>query len=292
MASDGITKALKAADELRRRWGAGTWPAEHLFELAGKNDVLVFRLALDPDVSALFVRSRAHKMSVIAVNTVRKNTYHQRFTLAHELGHLELHGDTEALVDMEPSDGEPDKPEEREANVFAAQLLAPLKAVEATLRSYGVEPAQVSDRLVIELARSIGVTHEVVLWRLKVAGNLSPDDVKHRIGTTDWDAAWRAYAPDAQENTLCRAELSSWRPANVSRETATQVSRLPAVYREMAFEAYQRREITAGKLAEVLGLAGEQAVFDDLLPLIDPELHEVDQALADVLRRLRDSGDD
>ncbi len=46
----------------------------------------------------------------------------QRFTIAHELGHLILNhkGD---LINREPSPG--DSPVEREANTFAAQLLAP-----------------------------------------------------------------------------------------------------------------------------------------------------------------------
>lgn len=46
----------------------------------------------------------------------------QRFTIAHELGHLLLDhkGD---LINREPSPG--DNPVEREANIFAARLLAP-----------------------------------------------------------------------------------------------------------------------------------------------------------------------
>jgi hypothetical protein len=36
----------------------------------------------------------------------------------------------------------------------------------------------------------------------------------------------------------------------------------------MAFEAYQRRKITAGKLAEILGLSGSSVVLDELAPLI------------------------
>lgn len=48
----------------------------------------------------------------------------QRFTAAHELGHILLgHVDTEKLVNREPSPG--DSPLEQEANVFASRLLAP-----------------------------------------------------------------------------------------------------------------------------------------------------------------------
>ncbi len=48
----------------------------------------------------------------------------QRFTTAHELGHLvHKHVGTRKLVNREPSPS--DSPEEHEANVFAARLLAP-----------------------------------------------------------------------------------------------------------------------------------------------------------------------
>lgn len=50
----------------------------------------------------------------------------QRFTIAHELGHLylgHLSGGQYTTVNREPEPG--DAPEEREANVFAARLLAP-----------------------------------------------------------------------------------------------------------------------------------------------------------------------
>lgn len=49
----------------------------------------------------------------------------QRFSVAHELGHIVLHNPTEATVynrEISPSES----PIEREANIFASRLLAPL----------------------------------------------------------------------------------------------------------------------------------------------------------------------
>lgn len=46
----------------------------------------------------------------------------QRFTVAHELGHILLHGG-QGLYNSEPIEG--DNPIEQEANVFASRLLAP-----------------------------------------------------------------------------------------------------------------------------------------------------------------------
>lgn len=284
MSLEGSNKAVKAAGRLRKRWAAGMRPAGSLFDLAGEHGVLVFRLALDANLSGAFLRSQRHKTDIIVINTSRKNLYHQRFSLAHELGHLELHADQGALVEMD--DEGPDSPRNHEANVFAAELLVPLSALQAVLRSYRVDAPKISDGLVIELARMFGVSHEVILWRLKVLGNLPRSDVKHRIDTTDWDAKWRLYAPDAHKNTVCGTREVTWGGQGVSAEIAEQVSRLPTVYREMAFEAYRRREITAVKLAEVLGLENKQAALHELVPLIDPAQSQRDQELAGAMQRI------
>ena len=64
-----------------------------------------------------------------------------------------------------------------------------------------------------------------------------------------------------------------------------QVSRLPTVYREMAFEAYRRGAITAGKLAEVLGLRDRQTVIEELRPILKPDFREP-EGLEQALREL------
>ena len=289
MASKAIETAVKAADALRKRWGAGNRPAEKLFELAGKNDVLVFRLAIDPALSGLFLRSQLRKASIIVVNTSGNPLYRQRFTLGHELGHLELHQDLNALVDV----AEPNQGDEREyqANTFTAQLLVPLKELVAVLRSYAVDPKVGSDRLVVELARAFGVSHEVILWRLRILGDLGATEVQDRITKTDWPEAWQAYARGAYKDAMQQREPNTWKADGVSAGTCRQISRLPDIYREMAFEAYQRREITAGKLAEILGLKDKRAVLDELAPVIDPEQakqnQELEAALATISKRGR-----
>ncbi len=70
---------------------------------------------------------------------VNKNTPkpRQRFTIAHELGHIMLgHLGKYPLVNREPSPA--DNPIEHEANVFAARLLAPA-CVLHELRAFSVE---------------------------------------------------------------------------------------------------------------------------------------------------------
>lgn len=279
-------RVFREARKLRRDWQAGARPGPDLFRLADLNGVLVFKLTIAPDLSGLLVRSSSLKPSIIIVNTNRKNVFHQRFTLAHELGHLRLHGSEEEVFDdaIDESTDAGGTDRDSEANWFAAELLVPYQELQRVVRSFCVPDAGLSDRLVIELASYFGVSHQAMLWRLKALRKLSADEVKGRIAETNWDQAWRTYAPEEHSNTQIRHEPAvSWRQDGVSEDTARQISKLPDAYREMAFEAYRRRLITAAKLAEILGLPSKQVVIEELLPLIDPDQH---RALRDAERSL------
>ena len=65
-----------------------------------------------------------HNRPVIFYN-LDKSKGRQRFTIAHELGHIiRGHLDTRSMINREP-DPQHDSPEEHEANIFASRLLAP-----------------------------------------------------------------------------------------------------------------------------------------------------------------------
>ena len=190
MTGDRIKEVCRSADKLRRDWGAGNRPARTLFDLADSHNVLVFRMVFEPSVSGAFVRSRRKGTGVIIINTNGKNAHHQRFSLAHELGHLVLH-ETEGLVEGIDDSAEAVGREDREANLFAAQLLVPLKELTAVLRAYRIDAGNVPDRSVIELAHAFGVSQHVILRRLRIVGKLPYEAVAERIQQTDWNSLWK-----------------------------------------------------------------------------------------------------
>lgn len=82
----------------------------------------------------------------------------KRFTLAHELGHLMLHGeDGRGLFRDRSFSGDP---EELEANSFAAELIMPAHAVQKY-----ISLVQFDER---RLARLFGVSHEAMRVRLAI----------------------------------------------------------------------------------------------------------------------------
>jgi Zn-dependent peptidase ImmA (M78 family) len=94
----------------------------------------------------------------------------QRFTLAHELGHYILHRDTQRVfIDEAPlfyranrSGGDVDA-REIEANVFAAELMMPEKAVRADFKAMNFR------------------TPEDAIWRLATRYNISRAAMSYRL---------------------------------------------------------------------------------------------------------------
>jgi Zn-dependent peptidase ImmA (M78 family) len=93
----------------------------------------------------------------------------QRFTLAHELGHVCCGHDGALPVEtFETLDGRPTNPREVQANAFAAEFLVPRSGME---RLIDAEPTL--DHVVI-IAAHYGVSSIVVVYRIGELGLASP----------------------------------------------------------------------------------------------------------------------
>jgi hypothetical protein len=120
---------------------------------------LTIRESDDPEVSGMLVP--ATREIILSVRE-REFPGRRRFTLAHELGHWICHvaGAREAApVYCRAHDVEPgaDRALEREANIFAAELLMPEAAVRGGWRRSALRD---------ELAATFGVSSEAMGWRL------------------------------------------------------------------------------------------------------------------------------
>lgn len=131
--------------------------------------------AYDGDVSGMLYRTE--DQAVIGVNSSHAPT-RQRFTIAHELGHLVMHKGQEMFIDrfarVNWRNGESNR-EEMEANAFAAELLMPRKFVEQHVEKVVAARKHVSPQdLVDELARSFRVSPEAMSYRLSNLGIVDP----------------------------------------------------------------------------------------------------------------------
>src|SRR6266545_5354665 len=123
------------------------------------------------DISGFLFRNREDQKGIIGVN-VRHHENRQRFTIAHELGHFLLHTGDKVHVDRgfevrlrndESSKGT--DIDEKEANLFAAELLMPRAFVEKDLAE--IRAVDLSDEGVIKrLATKYAVSPHAFAFRL------------------------------------------------------------------------------------------------------------------------------
>ena len=147
-----------AARALRASWQLGDGPISHLVRHLEARGIVVdapLPSRADREVDAFSIAYLRPIMVLTANRT--DDVYRWRFTAAHELGHLLLHGDTA------PGDTQ----HEREADAFAAEFLTPRDSILPDL------PARVDLRKLVELRQVWGVSVDSLLYRCREVGLLS-----------------------------------------------------------------------------------------------------------------------
>lgn len=163
-----VRDAERAASGLLERFSVRTIPVP-VEDIASHLGATIVREPLETTISGLLLREGGTRL--IAVNTDH-HPRRQRFTIAHELGHMQLHpGDY--IVDSAVRVNRRDKlssmasdSQEIEANAFAATLLMPPTLVRTALER--VQSSQLGNptRVVEILAKQFGVSAEAMGYRL------------------------------------------------------------------------------------------------------------------------------
>jgi len=130
------------------------------------------------DISGLLFR-KPGQAPVIGVNSAN-SLVRQRFTIAHELGHLRLHKgelilDRLARVNFRDSTSSAaTDTQEIEANAFAATLLMPQPLIEEQLQVQARRRQQGDEQLVETLAKQFQVSRAAMEYRLINLGYYTP----------------------------------------------------------------------------------------------------------------------
>jgi Zn-dependent peptidase ImmA (M78 family) len=132
----------------------------------------------EENLSGFIMRKRKQRRAVIGVNS-NHHRNRQRFTIAHEIGHFLLHDQEDIHVDRtdcgllvrrrneESSKGEDDF--EKEANLFAAELLMPAAFLEQDVSALD-RVHLLDDDVLVELAQKYGVSTQALTFRLGYLG--------------------------------------------------------------------------------------------------------------------------
>jgi Zn-dependent peptidase ImmA (M78 family) len=164
---EGLVEDLLATHKVKK----APVPVEKIVKAQGAR---IFYQSLEDDMSGFLFRDGSQV--VIGVNT-HHAPVRQKFTTAHELGHLMLHDQEQLHVDhnfrvvrlRDGTSSEGIDEDEREANLFAATLLMPKAFLDKDLAGYDFFDL-LDDRILVDVARKYGVSTQALVNRLKNLG--------------------------------------------------------------------------------------------------------------------------
>jgi Zn-dependent peptidase ImmA (M78 family) len=113
--SDDELSPEQAAEAVRGAWGLGVAPVKNLLQLLESKGAKVY--SAGGPLQAIDAFSFRHGATPVIFLNVHKSAERLRFDLAHELGHLVMHGGSLSV--------EPGKEKEQAANDFASSFLMP-----------------------------------------------------------------------------------------------------------------------------------------------------------------------
>jgi len=236
---EAVKEGLLLAAEERSRLDLGEDPIHDLFQLLESQGikVLKYRFAPESGIAGCFFFDEPDGPCIV-VNAAQ-SLGRQRFTAAHEYCHYLR--DPELRGHAEPGVGVGKEPHERRADAFAAAFLMPADGVSQYLEELGLSKGDpISPKDVVLLCRYFGVSYEAMLWRLKTLGWCSEEQ---------------------------RQQLMAFQPTKVARamgldpdvfERPSEELPLPPRYVYLAIKAYEKEEISLGKLAELIDLSVDE----------------------------------
>lgn len=207
------------ADRVRATWQLGTGPIRNLMDKMEEEGIKVILTPHDGEKKFDGLVAKANDHTVVVVGKDWPGD-RQRFTLAHELGHLVLHGRLAASLD-----------EERACNRFAGAFLAPKSEV---LRLLGESRSWLEPQELYLLKRDWGLSMNGWIYRAQDLGVLNRAAARRH---------WDFFAQQGEGRTWRELEPGEPYP----KETPRRFEQL--VYRALAEDL-----IGESKAAELMGM--------------------------------------
>jgi Zn-dependent peptidase ImmA (M78 family) len=232
----------RLARETRRRYGLPEDQpiAELLGTIEGQASVPVLLDRFnDNEVAGVLLR-QADGESFIAVNADFW-PMRQRFTLAHEWGHIEA-GHRPRVEMITDIFGGPKDPQEIEANYFAAELLAPRRGLKQWLEEHELM-SDVDAAAVAEMAMCFGISFPGACYRLERAGVIDAGHKKKLVATLK--AEGRSYARRFESGQLQDALDTTW--------NAGAYPRTPQITSDYAARALEANLVDQEEYEEIIG---------------------------------------
>ena len=213
-----VSEADRAARSLRDHWSLGSDPLPNLVEILEEQGIKVLSVDLTniDGLTARVRRSGKDAVPVIVVNSTEWGE-RQRFTLAHELGHM--------IMEVAPR-----VDEEKAAHRFAGAFLMPATALWAEI---GKHRTKVGLGELLEVKRLFGASIQAITYRCKDLGIFS-ETLFRRLFNEFNRRGWRT--PPYKEPEAMQGEK-------------------PKRFERLTFRALAEGAISEAKAAELLGVS-------------------------------------
>ena len=205
-----------ASMSVRAAWRLGSGPIPDMTELLEERGIKVFKLRLPSTVDGLtcHVRQVDGDDVPVIVCSDEKSVERQRFTIAHELGHM--------VMDIPP-----ELPEESACHRFAGAFLVP---GDELMRLMGRRRLNFSFGELVEIKQKFGISAAALVMRMRELGIIrhkTADSILRGVGRT-----WKSKEPCPLSRTekprrfrrLCMRALAE---DEISESKAAELLRLP-----------------------------------------------------------------
>ena len=202
----------EAARLVRSKWDL-RGPVGHLVRLVENHGILVvFSPPQSASVDAFSFES--NDRHVILLNPIKNDYYRQRYDLAHEIGHLVMHGDAEPGSRIVES----------QANRFAAEFLMPQSEFLHVL------PHRANWRSLQMLKETWGVSLQALLYRSRQLGILAPAAYNSAIITLSargWKRVEPGVMPAVEQPSVLPRSLELLRDHGFDEDALRHECRVP-----------------------------------------------------------------
>lgn len=204
------------AVQMRHAWDLGLNPIHDMIDALEAKGVMVITTDVETDKKFDGLAGKIGDTPVVVISTSQSGD-RQRFTLAHELGHLVVHG---RLTD--------DLDEETACNRFAGAFLLPKQTL---IERLGVQRRHLEPRELYMLKQEYGISMMAVLYRASQSRIIS-EQVTKKLCIYFSKNGWRAEEPGTaypQEKTF--------------------------LFKQLVYRALGEQYIGESKAAELLGMS-------------------------------------
>ncbi|AEV28426.1 putative Zn peptidase [Sphaerochaeta pleomorpha str. Grapes] len=179
----------QAAKILREFWGLGDGPLVNLMHIAELNGLIITKFETDTDDIDAFsqlIRINNVDIYIISLSSNKNVAVRYQFDIAHEIGHILLHGWSE---DEEDLSREEFRLREKEANEFASSLLLPPNTF-----CKEIEKDPLNLEFYVYLKKKWQVSIQAMLYRANSAGILTQEQFQNLMKKIQY-RHWRTLEP-------------------------------------------------------------------------------------------------